>query len=73
MTTVFESNHLNTIIETKWCWVTFFVQKQPSLNNFMRESAKKAEKTLKSNLDRNLKHITIVFDYNHFNTTFYTK
>ena len=36
----------------------------------MRETAKNAKK---SNLARNIKLMTIVFDSNHFNTEIYTK
>ena len=51
-----------------------FRGKQTGMNNFMRESAKKAKKKLeKCNLARNYKHMTIVFDSNHFNTIIYTK
>ena len=46
---------------------------KPNLNHFMQESAKKPKKFLKSNLARNFKHMTIVFDSNHFNTIIYTK
>ena len=43
-------------------------------NKFVPENAKKARKKLeKSNLERNLKHITIVFDSNHYNTIIFTK
>ena len=44
MTIVFESNHFNTIIKTKYGWVPCYVQNKPSLNNFMRESSKIAKK-----------------------------
>ena len=47
MTTVFKSNQFHKIIENKQCWVTFFVQNKESLNNFMRESAKKAKQNIK--------------------------
>ena len=39
----------------------------------MRENAKNALKPLMLKLARNLKHMTIDFDSNHFNTTIYTK
>ena len=44
-----------------------------SLNNILRENAKNALKPLKLKLTRNLKHMTIDFDSNNFNTTIYTK
>ena len=44
-----------------------------SLNHFMRESAKKIKKPQKCNLVRNMKHMAIVFDSNHFNKILYTK
>ena len=37
----------------------------------MRESTKKLKKPQKRNLARNIKHMTIVFDSNHFNTLIY--
>ena len=46
---------------------------KPNLKYFKRESAKNAEKTFKRNLERNFKHMTIVFDSNNFNTILYTK
>ena len=51
-----------------------FRGKQTGMNNFMRESAKKAKKKLeKCNLARNYKHISIVFNYSHLNKIIYIK
>ena len=74
MTIDFDSNHYTTIIYSKQCWVPRFVPSKPSLNHFMRESAKKhKKKPLKSNYALNLKQMNIVFDSNAFNTIIYTK
>ena len=44
------------------------------MNNFMRESAKKAKKKLYNrNLACNFKHMTIVLDLNHLKTIIYMK
>ena len=51
----------------------FYVANKPSLNHSMRESAKKHKKAQKRILARNIKHMTIVFYSNHFNTILYTK
>ena len=48
MTNDTDSNHLNTRKNTKKVCIPSFVAKKPCLNNFMRESAKNAEKTLKT-------------------------
>ena len=50
MTIVFNSNHFNTIVYIKQYYVPNFIQNKPSLNYFMRESAKNALKTLKTQL-----------------------
>ena len=51
-----------------------FVANKPCLNYFMLESAKNVlKKFQKHNLARNFKHMTIVFDSNHFNTIQYSK
>ena len=73
MTIFFDSNHFNTIIYTKQCCVPCFVANKPSLNHFMRESVKNAQKTSKRNLTLNFKHMTISFNSKHFNTIIYTK
>ena len=73
MAIVFNSKNLNTIIFiNKFCEPSFLIYK-PSLNHFMRENAKNAKKPLKSNLARNFKYMTIVFNSNHFSTPIYTK
>ena len=45
---VFDSNHFNTITYKKLYCVPSIVSNKPSLNHFMRESAKKAKKNLKN-------------------------
>ena len=42
-------------------------------NHLIREGSKNALLTLNKQLAINLKHMTIVFDYNHFKTIIYTK
>ena len=72
MTIFFDSTHLKIIIYTKkWCAPSFMPNK-PSLKYVMRKSAKNAKKPLKWNYARNFKHITIVFNSNHFNRIIYT-
>ena len=73
MTIVFYSKHFNTIVYTNESCVPCLGTNKPSLNHFMRESKKILKKPIKSNLARNFKHMTIVFDSNHFNTIIYTK
>ena len=48
MTIVFNCNHFNTIIYTKYNCVPSFMLNKPSLNDFKRVSPKKALKTLKT-------------------------
>ena len=48
MTNVFNSNHFNTIIYTKYNYVPSFMLNKPSLKDFKRLSPKKALKTLKT-------------------------
>ena len=48
MTIVFDSNNFNTIKYTKRCCLPSFVANKPSLNHFMRESAKNAKKNFKN-------------------------
>ena len=78
MTIVFNSNYFKTIIYTKQCSMPSFVANKKSFNHFLRESTlalkkKRLKKPQKHNLARNLKHITIVYNSNHFNTITYTK
>ena len=47
MTIIFNSNNFKTKIYSEWCCVPSFMQKEQSLNYFMRESAKRALKTVK--------------------------
>ena len=47
MTIVFNSNHFNTIIYTKYNCVPSFNLNKPSVNDFKRVIPKKALKTLK--------------------------
>ena len=65
MTIVFNSNHFKTNIYNKKCRMLSVMPKTPSLKYFMRESAKNAYKTVKRNLERNFKHMTIVFNSNN--------
>ena len=46
---------------------------KPILNHFLKESAKKLKQPQKTNLARNIYRRAIVFDYNLFNKTIYTK
>ena len=48
MTNVFNSNHFNTIIYTKYNYVPNFMLNKQSLNDFKRVSPKKVLKTLKT-------------------------
>ena len=48
MSIVFNSSHFNTITNNKLYCVPSFVPNKPSLNHFMRESAKKALKNFKN-------------------------
>ena len=50
-----------------------FVPNKPTLHHFIRESAKSVKQSQKRNLACNLKHRSIVFDSNHFNTITYNK
>ena len=40
------------------------MQNEPCLNNFIRESEKNAKNPQNRNLERNFKHMTMVFDSN---------
>ena len=46
---------------------------KPSFNHLLQESSKTLKKPQKSNLERNFKHMTIVYDSNYFKTIIYTK
>ena len=46
MTNVFDFNHLNTVIYSKWCLVISFLQNKPHFKHFVLESAKKIKKNL---------------------------
>ena len=50
-----------------------FCGSKPSLNHFMRESAKNAKQPQKRNFACNFMHMSIVFDSNHLNTIKYNK
>ena len=52
MTIVFDSNHLNTIFQTKYYCVPKILPNKPSLNYFIRERTKNAYKPQKHNLAR---------------------
>ena len=73
MTMIFKYKHFNTIIYTKQCCVASFVRNKPCSSYCMRESAKTLKNPLNHKLARNFKHMTIIFNSNHFNTTIYTK
>ena len=74
ITTNFDSNHFITIICTKQCCVPSCMQNKPSLNHFMRQSAKKSLiKPSKRNLAHNLQYIIIFYDSNKSYTIIYNK
>ena len=50
-----------------------FMQNKPCLNYLSEKVQKMLKKPQKDNLERNLKHMTIVFNSIHFNTTINTK
>ena len=52
MTSIFDSNYFKTIIYTKWCCVSSFVHKKPSLSFFTRESDKNPSKHIKTQLNK---------------------
>ena len=70
---VFDSKNFKIITYTKQCCVPCYVPNKPSLYHFMRESAKNAKKPQKRNFACNFKHMSIVFDPNHFYTIPYNK
>ena len=49
------------------------MQNKPCLNYLSEKVQKMLKKPQKHNLERNLKHMTIVFNSIHFNTTINTK
>ena len=73
MTIGFDSNYFITIICTKYFCVPSFMQNKPSLNDFMRESAKKALKTLKTQLKTQFQAYDFFFDSKKPKTIIYTK
>ena len=73
MTIVIDFNHFNTKKYTKWCCVPSFMVDKPSLNHFVRESAKNAIQRQRCNFACNFMHMSIIFDSNYLNTIIYNK
>ena len=71
---LFDSNHFNTI---KYIPNSVVCHVSRQITQVWTTLSKKVPKTLKKpqkwNVARNLKHMNIVFDSNHFNTITYTK